>query len=162
MTRLEMAGAVAIAAMVAGASVAKETGADPHRAPPAKTAATNPVREEMRLLTAALEQAVRGIGAGDVREVEHALHRVHAAKEVTEAAIESGRYRPPKGADRIARFRALDEVFHRDLARLVGASRRNDVPATAEAVGAVLRGCAGCHAEFRDAAPPSPSTPPTH
>jgi cytochrome c556 len=111
--------------------------------------ASNQVQDEMRLLVSALETAVRGIAAGDVRPVEQALHRVHAAKEMTEAAIERGSYRLPKNADRVGRFRELDETFHQKLEDLAVASRANDVSRAARAVGDVLGACHGCHTEFR-------------
>lgn len=116
----------------------------PDAAPPA-----NPVQAEMRLLTATMELAVRGIGAGDVREVAQALHRVHAAKEATASAIASGAWKPAKGGDQVAAFVALDEEFHGRLGRLVVASEANDVPATATALGEVMAGCHGCHSTFR-------------
>jgi hypothetical protein len=112
--------------------------------------AANPVQHEMRLLSTTLEGAVRAIGSGDVRGIEHDLHRLHSAKEATEAALREGRYRPPKSPDQIERFFVLDEAFHGDLGSLVTASRANDVPAAAEALGAIMRGCHGCHSEFRD------------
>jgi cytochrome c556 len=117
--------------------------------PAAPAPAANAVQSEMRLLTATLESAVRGIGAGDVRGVEHELHRLHAAKAATDAALDSGAYRLPKNPEGVARFRELDAAFHAGLGRLVDASQRNDVPATAQAVGVVLSGCQGCHSEFR-------------
>ena len=122
-----------------------------HESSAAKVETTpgNAVQTEMRLLTTALETAVRGIGAGDVRDVEHALHRVHEAKKATEAALESGRYRLPKNADQSAAFHALDETFHAELERLVTASHNNDVAGLSLAVGGALRGCPGCHAQFR-------------
>ena len=52
-------------------------------------------------------------------------------------------------ADKIDRFRELDEAFHHDLEQIVLASRANDVERTAEAVGKALTACNGCHAEFR-------------
>jgi cytochrome c556 len=112
-------------------------------------AASNQVQDEMHLLATALETAVRGIAAGDVRPVEHALHRVHAAKEMTEAALERGSYRLPKNSDRVGRFRELDETFHRKLEELGAASRANDISRTARAVGEALDACHGCHTEFR-------------
>jgi len=112
-------------------------------------AAGNPVQQEMRLLTAALEAAVRAVGAGDVRSIEHELHRVHAAKEATEAAIHAGKYHPPKNADRMDEFHERDEAFHRELSLLVEASRQNDVVRASEQLGTVLRGCPGCHSAFR-------------
>lgn len=121
----------------------------------------NEVQTEMRLLATAMETAVRGIGTGDVREVEHALHRVHAAKQATEAAVESGRWRPARNADRLEAFASMDEAFHAHLERLVVASAANDVAATAVALGDAVRACEGCHAMFRapGAVPAAPATP---
>lgn len=115
----------------------------------ASTSSLGPVKNEMHLLTAALQTAVASIGAGDVLAVEQELRRVDEAKEATESAIHEGRYRPPKNGDKLDRFRELDEAFHGDLERLADASRRNDVPATASALGVVLQRCDGCHGEFR-------------
>lgn len=103
----------------------------------------------MQLLASAMEVAVRAIGLGDVRAVPHALHRVHKARAVTEAALEAGSYQPPKNGDQLTRFIELDTAFHTELERIVRSSRQNDVPATAEAVGKALVACHGCHAEFR-------------
>jgi hypothetical protein len=119
-------------------------------APAPTTAATgNPVQQEMKLLTAALEAAVRSVGLGDVRGVEHELHRVHAAKQATEAALRDGRYRTPLNPERLDRFHELDEAFHHQLERLVEVSRSNDVQGTAKALGEILLSCQGCHQEFR-------------
>ncbi len=89
------------------------------------------------------------IGMGDVRGVEHSLHKLHAAKEETEAALKGGSYHPPKNGENLARFHELDEAFHGQLGGLVQASRANDLPKTAEAVGKILGSCQGCHSEFR-------------
>lgn len=132
--------------VVAGCAKASDHAA---HAPAAPAPAANAVQSEMRLLTATLESAVRGIGAGDVRGLEHELHGLHAAKAATDAALESGAYRLPKNPEGVARFRELDAAFHGGLGRLVDASQRNDVPAAAQAVGVVLAGCQGCHSEFR-------------
>lgn len=113
-------------------------------------APANPVQHETQLLTGALERAVRAVGLGDVRGIAHDLHRVHGAKEVTEAAIRSGKYRPPRNPDRVDRFRELDVAFHGHLERLVNASNTNDVAATAAALATTIQGCEGCHAEFRN------------
>lgn len=115
----------------------------------AQPAPTNPVQVEMRLMTQILEVTVRAIGARDVRPIEHELHRLHAAKEATSAAVTSGAYKLPKNADNVAGFTAMDEAFHEDLGALVTASRANDVPGAAEALGAIMRGCQGCHAAYR-------------
>lgn len=113
------------------------------------TTPPNPVQREMRTLTSALELSVRAIGAGDLRGVEHELHKVDEAREATEAALHSGAYRLPKNADRIEEFARRDEAFHRDLEHFAQACRDNDVAAAAEALGPVLRGCPTCHTDFR-------------
>ena len=117
----------------------------PADAPPAG----NVVQIEMRMLTSILEATVRGIGAGDVRPIEHELHRLHEAKEATEAALHSGAYTLPKNPAGLEQFEAMDEAFHTQLGALVTASKANDVPAAAEALGAIVRGCPACHAVFR-------------
>ena len=109
----------------------------------------NPVQNEMRLLTSILQATVGGIGARDVRPIEHELHRLHAAKEATEAALHDGSYRLPKHPDQLAAFAALDDAFHKDLEALAEASHANDVPRAVDALGAILHGCEGCHATFR-------------
>ncbi|MCC6215847.1 MAG: cytochrome c [Polyangiaceae bacterium] len=124
-----------------------------HGAPPPAASASGPpanaVQAEMRLLADALAGAVHAVGRGDVRGVEHDLHRVHGAKEATEAALKDGKYKPPKNADKLDRFRELDRSFHDELEKLVAASRANDVPGVAAATGRALGACQGCHSEFR-------------
>ncbi len=120
--------------------------------PPAKTeapAAINPVQHEMRLLENAMHAMLSGIARGDVRAAPAAFADVDRAKQATEAALESGRYVPARNADQLAAFRELDEAFHGDLERMLAAAARNDVPATAEAFGSVMRRCQPCHAAFR-------------
>lgn len=151
--------------------VAATTGGTATTAPapaPAAAPPANAVQAEMRLLADAMAVAVRGVGTGDVREVQHALHRVHAAKEATGAAIASGAWKPAQRADQLPAFVAMDEAFHEHLGRLVAASGADDVPATAAALGDALRACDGCHAMFRAPpavvapAPPAPAPAPAH
>jgi hypothetical protein len=114
------------------------------------------VQTEMRMLTSILEATVRAIGARDVRPIEHELHRLHAAKQATTAALRDGSYKLPKNPEQVDAFVAMDEAFHEHLGALVSASHANDVPRTAEALGAIVRGCEGCHAMFRAAPSPAP------
>lgn len=116
----------------------------------------NAVQTEMRMLTSILEGTVRAIGARDVRPIEHELHRLHAAKEATTAALRDGSYKLPRNPDQVDAFVAMDEAFHEHLGALVSASRANDIPRTADALGAIVRGCEGCHAMFRAAPTPAP------
>lgn len=115
-------------------------------------AGPNVVQREMRMLTDIVADTVRGIGAGDVSGIDEQLHRLHAAKEATTAAVRSGAYKMPATAS-VEAFIAMDDAFHEHLGALVRASRANDVPAAAEALGSIVRGCHGCHAIFR-ATPP--------
>lgn len=112
-------------------------------------AGLNPVQQEMRMMVGMLARAVMAIGMRDVSGVQHDLHRLHAAKEATTAAVTSGTYKLPKNPENVARFTQLDEDFHVLLGKLVAASQANDVQGTAEAVGQVLANCTSCHSEFR-------------
>lgn len=118
-----------------------------HGAPAPPPAGVSPVQHEMRLLLAAVQQAVEGVALGDVRQVPAAFHQVHAAKEATAAAVMAGAWRPAQGD--LAQFQALDEAFHGKLEPLVEAAARDDVPATGEALAEVIRQCDGCHRAFR-------------
>jgi cytochrome c556 len=116
---------------------------------PAEPPPGNVIQTEMRLMTSILEATVRGIGARDVRAIAPELHRLHAAKEATTAALRDGSYTLPRQPDQVDAFLAMDDAFHDHLGALVRASRANDVPAAAEALGSIMRGCEGCHATFR-------------
>lgn len=123
--------------------------AEPATAAPPLPPPGNAVQTEMRMLTSTLEATVRAIGARDVRPIEQELHKLHAAKEATTAAIRDGSYKLPKNPGQVDAFVAMDEAFHEHLGALVMASRANDVPRAADALGAIVRGCEGCHATFR-------------
>ena len=109
----------------------------------------NAVQAEMRLLTTALATAPRIFAEPDLSPLAHELHTVHAARERTDLAIESGAYHPPAGADHMDRFLELDAAFHADLEDLAQASLANDRPRAGAALGRVVSGCEGCHSVFR-------------
>ena len=138
----------------ASTSGSAHSSAAPHGS--AESPPGNPVQIEMRMLTSILEATVRAIGARDVRPIEHALHRLHAAKETTTAALRDGSYKLPKNHDQVRAFVAMDEAFHEHLKTLVSASHANDIPATANALGSIVRDCEGCHVTFRPAPSPTP------
>jgi len=117
---------------------------------PAPDPTWNVVQMEMQLLTTVLENAMRAVGDGDVSHVAKELHQLHQAKEATEAAVKDGSYTLPKGSDQVPTFLAMDDAFHKQLEAMVRASRANDVPAMAQAIGNTLNACHGCHALFRD------------
>ena len=109
----------------------------------------NVVQSEMRLLNEAMRDAVTALALGRPGEIPASLERVHAARERTDDALESGKYVLPKNAARLEAFQALDGAFHEQLERLVVTSRTKDVEATATQLGVVLGRCDGCHVQFR-------------
>ena len=71
------------------------------------------------------------------------------SRSIVSPAIDSGGYVPARNGNQLAQFRELDEAFHGDVDKMRAAMARDDVPATAEAFGSVVRRCPVCHAEFR-------------
>ncbi len=112
-------------------------------------AGINAVQNEMRLLHEAMRDSVTAVANNQLSSIPELLHRVHRAREMTEAAIEHGGYRLPRNADQIAAFRALDESFHEELVGLLGAARSGDSTATATHLGTVMARCNGCHSQYR-------------
>ncbi|MFZ7094729.1 hypothetical protein ACOPJQ_11925 [Luteimonas dalianensis] len=110
----------------------------------------NVVQIEMELLTTVLENAVRGVGDGVVSHIADELHQLDEAKHATEAAIEDGSYVLPRNSDQLSAFLAMDGAFHDQLEAMINASRADDVPAMALAIGDTLNSCYSCHALFRD------------
>lgn len=145
---LSLSLSLVVAACGHGATRCPGPAADVAITPPA-----NVVQAEMRLLTQAMEVAIRGVGKGDVSEVAPALHRVHEAKEATASALASGTWQPSANPETVTAFVAMDEAFHEILERMVVASRAGDVAGTSAALADAMRGCDGCHALFR--APPA-------
>jgi len=121
-------------------------------AEPAKT--PNAVQAEMVLLHEAILVTLVGIETGNVEAVPAAFHKVHAAKAVTEQALDSGAWKPKAGTT-VAAFKKQDQTFHQELEKLVKAAAKKDVPATAKQLGAVITGCPACHTKFKPD-PPAP------
>ena len=119
--------------------------ASPEKLPPG----VNAVQNEMRLLHEAMRDTVSAIALGKLSTIPERLHAVHAARELTEKAVESGAYVLPKNANQLEAFKSLDESFHTELEKLVAAATANDAAATATALGDVMGRCEGCHAQFR-------------
>lgn len=148
-----LAAALVVSAALAGAChrEAHEHDADHHAVAPLPSASTsgNAVQNEMRILNEAVRDSVTAIGYNRLDAIAPAIHKVHAAKELTEKALESGVYKLPKNADQLEAFKALDEAFHGELVKLLKAARANDLAATTTQLGVVLEGCTGCHTKYR-------------
>ena len=147
MTHLLAAGAIGVVGCHFGSAHSGHGGA--HQPATATASGANVVRDEMRLLESALREAPAHFGSGDLRPIEHALHGVHAARERTAEALQSGSYRPPRNGGQLERFIELDREFHGQLEALAGAAARNDSQEAGAALGRVMQGCQGCHAEYR-------------
>ena len=164
----------AVVALLLAVSAAASIGcgqADVHEAPPASPSqaaeptgtspregaraasppeARNPVQAEMRLLTEATRDWVTAIAQHDLASIPDGIARVHAARLVTEAALEDGTYLPPKGgAGAVDAFVQTDEAFHDELVKLLQAAKANDLPAATRQLGVVLEGCTTCHIQYR-------------
>ena len=150
-----------------GQSDASEHGADAHSAghPAAEAQAApatgamalippgppaNPVQAEMRLLNEATRDWVTAIAQNSLAAIPAGISRVHAARQVTDDALQRGEYSPPKGgAAARAAFIEQDEAFHGELVTLLRAAQANDLEAATRQLGVVLQGCTSCHTKFR-------------
>ena len=109
----------------------------------------NAVQLEMQALHALVVTSLVAIENGKTDSIPEAIHKVHAAKDVTEKAITTGAWQPPRADAKVADFVKADEAFHDELVKLLRASKKNDVTATTKQLGAVLEGCTSCHVRFR-------------
>ena len=110
---------------------------------------TNAVQHEMRLLDDAMRITLTLLANGELAGIPAQIQRVHPARQITEEAIAAGAYTPPKRADDLAEFQALDDAFHDDLKVLLQAAGRDDLEAATEAYADLVRGCTSCHQAFR-------------
>jgi cytochrome c556 len=118
-------------------------------APGALAAPQNPVQAEMRLLHEATRDWVTAIAQNQLAAIPTGISRVHAARMVTEQALATGEYRPPKAGADLEQFKKQDEAFHDELVKLLRAAKANDLVAATRQLGTVLEGCTSCHAKFR-------------
>jgi cytochrome c556 len=109
----------------------------------------NAVQLEMQALHELMVTSLVAIENGKTDVIPAAIHKVHDAKGVTEKAITSGAWKPPRTDATVADFVKTDEAFHDELVKLLRASKQNDVTATTRQLGAVLDGCTSCHMRFR-------------
>ena len=123
------------------------------------------VQNEMRLLNHAVHMSVTAAALGDVSIIPGLFHPVHLARELTDKAVESGAWKPAKGD--MAAFKAMDEVFHGELEKLMQAAQANDRTAVIDQLDHLLPSCVACHDSFREpgvpaALQPARSAPPAH
>lgn len=111
--------------------------------------APNAVQLEMQALHALVVTSLVALEEGKTDVIPAAIHQVHEAKGVTEKAITSGAWKPPRADATVAEFVKTDEAFHGALVGLLKAAKKNDVTATTRQLGVVLEGCTACHVRFR-------------
>lgn len=127
---------------------------EPKQASPAPASSalpppTNPVQAEMRALHDATRDWVTAVAQNDLARIPPGISRVHAARMVTEKALEQGQYKPPKPGADVEQFKKQDEAFHDELVKLLRASKANDLPGATKQLGVVLEGCTSCHVKYR-------------
>jgi cytochrome c556 len=103
----------------------------------------------MRALHEATRDWVTAIAQNDLASIPAGISRVHAARMVTEKALEKGEYKPPKAGANLAEFKKQDEAFHDELVKLLKASNAKDLPAASRQLGVVIEGCTSCHLKYR-------------
>jgi hypothetical protein len=123
----------------------------PSQQQPAASAApaANPVQAEMRALNEVTRDWVTAIANNQLDAIAPGIHKVHAARLVTEAALDKGEYRPPKNGHKLEEFTRTDAQFHDLLVALLTAAKRDDLPGATKQLGVVLEGCTSCHREYR-------------
>ncbi|MEW5851265.1 MAG: cytochrome c [Myxococcota bacterium] len=107
------------------------------------------LKAEMWLLTAAMQEVLVALANNNLPAIPAAIHRVHAAREMTEQSLERGLVKLPRNADKVAEFKQEDAAFHDELVKLVQASRHNDLQAATRQTGVLLNACTQCHLKYR-------------
>jgi hypothetical protein len=109
----------------------------------------NVVQNEMQLLTEAMQTTLVLIANDQLEGIPAQIKKVHPAKVLTHKAIKKGVYAPPKNAEKIDEFVALDDAFHDDLRGLLEASKKDDLQMATDKYGDLVQGCTSCHTKFR-------------
>ena len=109
----------------------------------------NVLQHEMRVLNAAMKQTLGLIANNQLQAIPAQIKRVHPARQLTVEALEKGAYEPPKNAEKMDEFAKRDEEFHRDLKRLLKASKNDDLKGATKAYSDLVEGCTDCHTQFR-------------
>ncbi len=117
--------------------------------PSALPAGVNPVQNEMRILHEASRDWVTAIANNNLPAIPDGIRKVHGARTITEQALESGSYSPPKNPGDLEQFKKQDEQFHERLVQLMRASEAKDLPRATRELGNVLQGCTDCHTKYR-------------
>ncbi|MCA9595444.1 MAG: cytochrome c [Myxococcales bacterium] len=112
-------------------------------------AGVNPVQNEMRVLHEATRDWVTAIANNDLAAIAGGIKKVHGARTLTETALKTGSYRPPKNPGDLQQFEKQDEAFHERLVRLMRAAQAKDLPRATLELGRVLEGCTDCHSKYR-------------
>lgn len=154
MKQLAIAALIALGGTLAGLGAANAAAPHTHSAPAAAVSkphasGVNPVQHEMRLLTEAMNVILLAVANNNLKAIPPAIHKVHDARMVTEKALLSGAYHPPKNGNRIDAFIAQDEAFHDELVTLMKAVKADDLQAATRQVGVIVNSCTSCHTQYR-------------
>ena len=122
--------------------------AEEAKLPPAKTAALNPLIEEMLTLDGVFRDIVSAVALSDSRKVQSAMAPMHGVMEKTHEGIEAGSVTLPKNAARISEFVGRDRKFHEMLEALDRAAGHNHHKEQLRITKQLLDQCVQCHRLF--------------
>ncbi len=119
------------------------------KVPPVPQAIQNPLSAEMGLLNEAFKGLVEGIILNRWDKIEEPFHAVHMAKQKTHEALHHKQVFLPKNTNKVAEFVKMDETFHHDLEKMLGAVKKKDQKESLRLTHKLLDQCVACHNMFR-------------
>lgn len=109
----------------------------------------NAAQYEMQLLDEAMRNTLTLIANDELGKIPGEIKKVHPARQLTEKALNEGKYRPPQNPDKMEAFAEQDAQFHEDLKGLLKAAKKDDLQKATEQYGKLVSGCTDCHTKFR-------------
>ncbi len=111
----------------------------------------NLIQKEMAALDSALKTTVDALVLNDPGRISLAFDEVEGIRGQIELSIKDGSWITlPKNQKRFKEFLRLDNKFHRDIAILINASRKNHMDVVQREAHKLIDACIRCHTIFRD------------
>lgn len=119
------------------------------KVPPVPKAIQNPLLAEMGLLNEAFKGLIEGIILNRWDKIEEPFHAVHMAKQKTHEALHHKQVFLPKNTNKVAEFVKMDEAFHHDLEKMLGAVKKKDQKEALRLTHKLMDQCVACHNMYR-------------